>query len=363
MSDEQAPREEQQPAKSGGMRPLLLLLVVAAAVAAFYFYRTSQAPEAPGTAPGTEQAEAERRAPELPIFAPKASEREAQAGDDAARAEAEAETPAQPTVTRRAAAPQTDRILTPAFVTDLAAYLAAGFHPAGTTDNPGAKPMTTVTFKKLNMRYGVDLHGLDVAGMDPAMGRKQALDHLMSPIVLRLAYGLYGDKLVATLAAAGRAQTRHFAGGDKPLTTAQVGRMLKLYSALVGDVGRTFEIFASRRELVDLMGRYFAAVRTVNEAYADYADREAAGAEDKELDAISVGIKKAITAREALRRELLRGAMPREGSLLAEGDVLDIAAWVSRRLSADHEAINAVGALANLCRELSAALAAHDPAN
>ncbi len=348
MSEQETPREEK--GKPGG-KALLALLVVAAAAAAFYFYTAEKPQEQP--APVAEQAQPERRAPELPAFAPRP---EAEADNATAQPPAAPQAEATPSVSMRAAEPQTDRVMTPDFIADLAEYLAAGYHPAGTVDNPSQAPMSTVTFKKLNMRYGVDLYGLDVAGMDPAVGRKQALDHLMSPIVLRLAYGLYGERLVQALTDAGLRQTRAFNGGERALSQAEVGRMLALYAALTRDVGRTFEIFASRRELVTLMNRYFQAVRGVNQAYADYADREAAGAPDKELDAISVDIKKAITYRESLRRELLRGAMPAKGSHLTEGDVLDIASWVSRRLTADPDAINAVGALAIISRELAQAL-------
>jgi hypothetical protein len=134
-------------------------------------------------------------------------------------------------------------------------------------------------------------------------------------------------------------------------------------AARTRDIGRTFQTYASRPELVQLMDRYFQVARRVNAAYARYADREATGAPEQELDAISLEIKAGITEREALRRELLRGSIPASGLSISEGEVLDIAAWVSRRLAADPEAINAVGALASLSQELAEAMQRFEPSS
>ncbi len=348
----------------GAAKALAVLLVLAgAALAAYFFLAQDKGAQPP--APAGEQLEEHSAVPE-PALPPSAPEPLPAASPQAAAPVPPDPGPAPtPSVTMQAAAPRTDKVLTLDFIEDLAAYLAGAYQPGGSDGNQGSSGLTTVTFRKLNMRYGVELRGLDVDRDNPPAGRRQALDHLMSPIVLRLAYDLLAQDLLDALARAGAAQTRVFAvpGGsqERPLAPAQLREMFDIYAAKVRDTGRTFQAFASREDLVRLMDRYFQVMRTVNASYARYADLEAAGAAEGELDALSLEIKSAINEREALRRELLRGARPAGGSGLADADVLDIAAWVARRLAADPEAINAVGALASLCRELAETMQRYEP--
>ncbi|WP_028588388.1 hypothetical protein [Desulfocurvus vexinensis] len=362
MSDYDTPPKS---APGGGAgKALAVLLVLAAAAVAGYFYMKNNGMEI--QLPAKEQLEehSARPEPSLPPSAP---------APLPAQPEAAAPVPPDPgpeptpSVTMQAAAPRTDKVLTLDFIEDLAAYLAAAYQPGGSSENLGSSGLTTATFRKVNMRYGVELHGLDVDHANPQAGRRQALDHLMSPIVLRLAYDLLAEDLLRAMARAGAGQTRQFAtsGGfaERPLTPAQVREMFDLYAARTRDIGRTFQTYASRPELVQLMDRYFQVARRVNAAYARYADREATGAPEQELDAISLEIKAGITEREALRRELLRGSIPASGLSISEGEVLDIAAWVSRRLAADPEAINAVGALASLSQELAEAMQRFEPSS
>lgn len=360
--------KEHRPAHAGsGSNKLLVVLVLAAlAVAIFlgvkYFQRrqaleeTAVAPPAAATQPGN----AAGQGADLPLFAPRAGQDAAPAPEASQTAD---ENEGAPSVTMRAAAPATDRVLTTDFVHDLAAFLASAYQPAHSEDNAGNRGLTTMTFKRLNMRYGVDLTGLDVDRRNAAKGRREALEHLMSPIVLRLAFDIFSQPFADELAAEGARQTRSFKSGDgyaeHALSAGQVREMLRLYASLSADVGNTFQAFASRPDLVQAASRYFQAAGAVNAAYGKYADREAAGAPQAELDAISVEVRDAIQARERMRAALLKDAAPRPGSLLAEADVLDIAAWTYRRLSRDPEAINAVGAMASLSGELAQKLNAY----
>jgi len=363
--------QKQTAPKTGPGKGLVLLVVVALAVAAVLatklYDRRQALEETIVTAPKTETPAGQTAG--MPLFAPKAengTDETAPLGVTGSNADADTSGDIRggtASVTMRAAAPATDRVLTPDFVSDLAAFLARAYHPAGTRDNTGNRGLTTMTFKRLNMRYGVDLTGLDVDARDSATGRNQALSHLMSPIVLRLAFDILSDPFVHELADQGARQQRAFQNGGayakRPLRDAQVREMLKIHASLVADAGKIFRTFASRPDLLTAMRRYFQAAADVNAAYGKYADREAVGAPQKELDAISVEIKNTIQAREKMRVGLMQGATPRSGSLLSEGDVLDIAAWIYRRIKANPEAINAVGAIASLSKELADKLNAY----
>lgn len=348
--------------KSGPGKGLVILVIAAIAAVGtlgYKLYEKRQALDETVVEAPAADTPAEQKS-DLPLFAPRPEESTDQAAqpDSTALADVGEEMPA-PTgsVTMRAADPASDRVLTRAFVRDLAAFLARAYHPAGTRDNLSNRGVTTMTFKRLNMRYGVDLTGLDVDAKDSAIGRDQALSHLMSPIVLRLAFDILADPFVEELAAQAANQSREFTNGSgyaaRTLRDGHVREMLKLHAALVNDAGKIFRTYASRPNLVSAMRRYFQAVEAVNAAYGKYADREAVSAPQAELDAISVEIQNAIKTRDTMRANLMKGAAPGSGSMLTDGDALDIAAWIYRRLKHDPESINAIGALASLSTELS----------
>ncbi|GAB6177471.1 hypothetical protein JCM16814_23620 [Desulfobaculum senezii] len=261
---------------------------------------------------------------------------------------------------------RTDAVVTPDFIRDLARLCATNYHPPRTRHNPSGSGLTTLTFKKLNMHYGIELTGLRTGSRDVLEGRTAVLRHLMSPIVLRTVYALFGDAFVAALAEEGMHQTREFKAPEggyafRALTAKEAENMLDVYAAMVREVGSTFRAFAKRRDLVDVMERYSRAARRVTDAYGAYADLEAQDAPAKQLDRISAEIKKALVERDSMRATILSMASPKKTrKLLSEGDVMDIATWISRRLTTDKEYINAIGAIASLSEELAMDLKGFD---
>ncbi|BBD10060.1 hypothetical protein [Desulfovibrio ferrophilus] len=366
--NEESSTQESIPASTsaGGPRKGVILLVIAALavaiVLAVKFMDKQQALDE--AVVGSGEQSKDNGVLDLPMFAPKPdpATQDPQAANGMQQA-GEAVPAHASSVTMSAAPtePKTDRVLTRDFIRDLAATLAASYQPAGTRNNLSNRGVTTLTFKKLNMRYGTELTGLNVDEQDAALGRDQALSHLFSPIVLRLVFDIFSQPLLDELTAQGAAQQREFAKGSTyvkhSVSSAQVREMLKLYASLVADAGKAFEAFASRPDLTTALNRYFDASARVNAAYGKYSDREAVEAPQKELDAISLEIKNAIQAREKMRIGLLKGIRLGSGSMLAESDAIDIASWIHRRLAADPDAINAVGAIASLAREFSAKLA------
>jgi hypothetical protein len=243
---------------------------------------------------------------------------------------------------------RTDAVVTPDFIRDLARLCATNYHPPRTRHNPSGSGLTTLTFKKLNMHYGIELTGLRTGSRDVLEGRTAVLRHLMSPIVLRTVYALFGDAFVAALAEEGMHQTREFKAPEggyafRALTAKEAENMLDVYAAMVREVGSTFR------------------ARRVTDAYGAYADLEAQDAPAKQLDRISAEIKKALVERDSMRATILSMASPKKTrKLLSEGDVMDIATWISRRLTTDKEYINAIGAIASLSEELAMDLKGFD---
>jgi hypothetical protein len=250
-------------------------------------------------------------------------------------------------------------LVTPQFVLDLAQYAASNYHPAGTRHNAEDAGMTTLSFKKLNMRYGIGMTGLDVGARDVDRARNKVFGLILNPIVLRTIYTLYKDEFVDALIREGFSQTRLFrtSSGDlaeREMKPSHVREMLAIYADMARDVGLVFRSFAANPGLVDVMADYFEAKGRVHAAYGEFAALEARGKTGEAMTRVSEEIRTAILAREAYKSEILKKSTPSEESFgLSNGEVMDIASWIYRRVSEDSERMSSIGALASLFMEFS----------
>lgn len=257
---------------------------------------------------------------------------------------------------------RTDPVVSQDFVRDLARLCATNYHPAGTRHNTGQTGITTLTFKKLNMHYGVNLTGLTTGTRDVLEARSAIFNHLLSPIVLRMVYDIYSDEFVSVLAEEALAQTREYSQPDggyafSAISQKDARELLALYGDLVQEVGSCFQAFAKRSDLVEIMARYTHAARRVTDSYGAYADLEAQDAPQYKLDRVSAEIKKALTERDKMRAAIIAMTSPiKNRKLLSEGDIMDIATWISRRIAGNQDNLNAIGAIASLSFELADAL-------
>jgi len=253
-------------------------------------------------------------------------------------------------------------LVTPQFVLDLARYAASNYHPAGTRHNAEDQGVLTLSFKKLNMRYGVTMTGLDVDTRDVESARDTIFGLILNPIVLRTIYNLYQDDFIAALAQETQSQTRLFrtASGDyavRPMQPVHTAEMFELLAHMTRDVGLVFRSFAANPGLVGVMAEYQDARQRVHAAYGEFASLEAQGKSGEALNRVSDEIRDAIITREGLRSAVLAKIVPQEEDFaLSDGDVMDIAAWIHRRVSPDIERMPSMGALASLFLEFSEAL-------
>lgn len=249
-------------------------------------------------------------------------------------------------------------LVTPQFILDLARYAVANYHPAHTRHNASDTGLTTLNFKKLNMRYGVDMTGLDVGTRDVEAGRNKIFGLIMNPIVLRTIYTLYYDDFVDALIREGLSQTRMFRadGGlaERSMEPAHVREMLALYAKMSRDVGLVYRSFAANPDLISLMADYFEARDRVHAAYGEFAALEAQGKAGEAMNRVSDEIRNAILEREALKSDILKKSTPTEKSFaLSNGEVMDISSWIYRRVSEDPDRMSSIGALASLFLEFS----------
>lgn len=245
------------------------------------------------------------------------------------------------------------------FITDLALYAATAYHPARTRTNPTDQPIINLGFKQLNMRYGVHLTGLDHMAEDKIEARKKLLDVMMSPTILNIAHTMYAQAFIRELLKQAKLQTRDFRQGNtvttRTLNTAQVHEMVHLYATKIHDSGACFSAVASHPTLLKTMNQYFHAVQQADEAFIAYHEAEAAGAGTQELETLAKEIKKTILAKEYLQANILIWGNPKTSSL-SQGEVLEIASWVYRRIQERPDNIAAIKSIAHLADKLAGSL-------
>jgi hypothetical protein len=320
-----------------------LVLVLAAGLAAYFFLlRDDESTPAPA---GNATVDTRDREYETELPGPMNATGNATAAEPAANA------------TMRAAEGAKD-IVTPGFIEDLAEYAAANYHPAGTRNNAGSRGMSTLSFKKVNMRYGVDMTGLEVGTRNVDAAREKIFSLVLNPIILRTLYNFFADDFINALVEAGLSRTREFRTAEgfeeRRLNRAQVREMLLIYSRMAQDVGLVFRSFAANPGLAEVMGEYMQAKARVHASYGEFAALEAQGRSGEALDRVSEEIRTAIIRRENLKQEILHKATPRGPDFsLSQGEVLDIVGWIHRRVFADPERHRSMGAMASLFQELS----------
>jgi type II secretory pathway pseudopilin PulG len=245
-----------------------------------------------------------------------------------------------------------EKVVTPAFVLDVADFVASRYHPEWGLDNPRKKGMLRLSFRALNARYGTELIGLRHSSSGLKEAREEVLDHLMVPRVLDRVYSRFGDSFVRTLVRDGRESTRRVkspAGEvrERRLSDGDVAEMLRLSGSYLRDVSVVFTVLGKNPGLEALIKDYLQAKsRGVHVTYRLSRveeelerRRERSGEEvpeelRKKRRTLAERYSQAIAEREKARQELIDRVMKRAGDEveLDVAEILYIAEWVHRRL-------------------------------
>ncbi len=340
--------------KPGASKGLVILLVIVVIVAGLFAYKIYQKRE---TLQDTTQKTEKVAPPKENYQATLPAQATPEVAQPASQPAPRKKTPEESSVSMQATAPGTDKVVSPAFIKDLASFLASSYQPAHSLNNTGNHGITTLSFKQLNMHYGINLTGRTVQKTDPLQGRREVLDHLMSPTVLRIVYDLFSDSFVRELALQGSKQERLFEKKAthvrRKITTNQVREMLRIYGTQVHNIGILFQAFGKNPALIPAFDAYYAAVRRVNTAYALYADKDAQNADQQQLDELALEIKDAIQQREEKKETVLTLLDAENNVHLGHEEELEIAQWAYRRIKQDAEATKSIATLASLAKELT----------
>ncbi|MBQ2760798.1 MAG: hypothetical protein IJE96_02600 [Mailhella sp.] len=249
-----------------------------------------------------------------------------------------------------------DPVVTPHFVSELAAWLANSYKPAA---NGGGLGKSAVTLRSANARFSLS-PALRSAERDALKGRSAILRYVYSPGMLEALYRMYGPALLAELEDAARSGRRSF-------DQAQTAAMFRLYSGKLASVASALEA-ASRLDVPAMVkpirqaaAQEEAASEAFAKAYAAHSEAREAGnreAMDRHSARMVQSIREASQAdarKERVRQNVVHALKQNmTGTPLSDADLIFLAEWLERRKASKE----AVSASASICRRLSAEMAA-----
>ena len=249
-----------------------------------------------------------------------------------------------------------DPVVTPHFVSELAAWLANSYKPASNGDGLGK---SAVTLRSANARFSLS-PALRSAERDALKGRRAILRYVYSPGMLEALYRMYGPALLDELEDAARSGRRSFDQG-------QTAAMFRLYSGKLASVASALEA-ASRLDIPAMVkpirqaaAQEEAASEAFAKAYAAHSEAREAGnreAMDRHSARMVQSIREASQAdarKERVRQNVVHALKQNmTGTPLSDADLIFLAEWLERRKASKE----AVSASASICRRLSAEMAA-----
>ena len=249
-----------------------------------------------------------------------------------------------------------DPVVTPHFVSELAAWLANSYKPAAKGDGLGK---SAVTLRSANARFSLS-PALRSAERDALKGRSAILRYVYSPGMLEALYRMYGPALLAELEDAARSGRRSF-------DQAQTAAMFRLYSGKLASVASALEaaskldIPAMVKPIRQAAAQEEAASEAFAKAYAAHSEAREAGnreAMDRHSARMVQSIREASQAdarKERVRQNVVHALKQNmTGTPLSDADLIFLAEWLERRKASKE----AVSASASICRRLSAEMAA-----
>lgn len=256
-----------------------------------------------------------------------------------------------------------DAVVRPAFVNDIAIFLAQNYWPKNTHPSARRSGITTASLRWANLRYGAELRG-----SDPGLTRRAILGYVLNPAAVGRIYGLYADGFVSALRQEADRRVVGEGDGKRPLSAAEKKEMFDIYSGYAARISGALERYATDPAMSGRVRAYAEAEQAVHNANRVYMEsvmthEEAAESGDKpritaahlRMDKEAATYQKRIREREDVRNTLVR-AMSRDNKVSGSDDTLVYTAfWAYRR---GPESPPALRSCAKALDDMSARLAA-----
>lgn len=218
---------------------------------------------------------------------------------------------------------QEDDTVTFAFIDNLAKYVVSRFKPA----ENGKAPFTRTSFRDLNMHFGRNLDGIDVASKNPREARSQVLDYVFTPTALKTLYTLYADLFSEQLREAVDNAADKFA---RPLDQADISDMYRVNAAELSHVGKIFKAIAADPDITNQTAKYIQSVRAVERANVLFQESLSESSPKTIQSTASDRLKNAIQERERIRNVIIN-LVQANCANCSDEDMFYISLWSYRR--------------------------------
>ncbi|MCL1939618.1 MAG: hypothetical protein FWG04_03025 [Desulfovibrionaceae bacterium] len=220
-----------------------------------------------------------------------------------------------------------DSVVGLALVQDLATFLAENYWPANTHLMAREHGISTADVRRVNYRYGEQLHGFAAAHNNPGIERERVLRYVFAPSMLRALYRLYDERFFSALRTEAAAQKRGPA--QSPLTPLQIAEMFGIYSGMAQSLAEAVRTYADTPRIRSLVAAYVQASTETADAFTAYAEsREQGNYSAKTSQAYQSALKRREQAKDALASAMRRGGARQE---LDAESLAYIAQWLYRR--------------------------------
>jgi len=231
-----------------------------------------------------------------------------------------------------------DKVLTSKFIKDLAEVIFEHYIPQ--------EKRLTLTFKQINMRYGLYFYGLNYTQNDILQIRKEIFGHLLRPFIISRLSPTVTNNLTKEIIYIALNRPKEFRQGRKEysrlLTKDEIAGLLTSLARKVRNISSIFVAYAQNKEIGQLIQEYFEAEEFLKRAYFNYWKLK-----DKEHERIqSLGreIKQGIVGREKIR-EQIRLLLASSGAQRGSSEQLYITKWIYRRVNNDKISLDVINAL------------------
>lgn len=226
-----------------------------------------------------------------------------------------------------------DAVVRPAFVNDIAAFLAQNYWPKNTHPSARRGGITTASLQWANLRYGAELRDLDGSRGDPGSARRAILGYILNPAAVGRIYGLYAEGFIAALHQEAEKRLVGEGDGKRALTDAEKREMFGIYAGYAARVGAALENYAEDSTMPQKVEIYAEAEKTVQDANRAYMESMLAFEEashgvnsantnaarlrmDKEAATYQKRVRERETARNTLVAAMSKGKANRDDTLV-----------------------------------------------
>ena len=253
-----------------------------------------------------------------------------------------------------------DSVVTPRFVSDMAAWLASGYVPS---HHEGRSGRTSVTLIQANFRYS-NSGTLRSVERDPLKSRSSILNYAFTPGMLEVLYQMYSPSFLEEMERAARESRR------RTLSDAQVADMFDVYADRFRRLAVSLDAAASV-DLPALSGAIRREAAHEAEANDNFARaymalslaRESGNRDEVAIQSRRMAESTRVAGMYAERQERARNDMAyaiqrkADGKALSSSELLFLGEWLSRR----NCSVEAVKAAADVCRRMAEQM--HDRAD